>query len=442
MYKKRLCLLALLWWMGAVSAGALAQTLREVVEQAVRTHPEVLGTAKRRLAADEGVKQAQGGYWPRIDGFAGTGKERLDDVDTRALRVSDTTFSRRDAGITISQVLFDGFAVRSEVTRQQARVASSAYGVAATAEEIGLQAIGAYLEVLRRQETVAASQENVDAHQGLYRRIKTLSDGGAGRRVDADQAQSRLALAEAHLRAEQGSLKDAEVVFFRVVGAPPQALVKPVLPEFLLPQTESQALAIARENHPALKAAQAEIAIAEAQNAVAKSALSPRVDLELSANHGNDRVHGTTDDHLLMLRLRYNFFRGGADLARVAESRYQIEEASVNVDRVRRQVEESVSLAWNGRLSARERLVALRQYVESSDITRDAYLKQFNIGQRTLLDLLISEADYYNARLAYVTGQYTELASAFRIQAGMGQLLKTLQIAMPVEASDISTLPQ
>lgn len=437
MHRTKLCLLMLLWWTGTVPAGVMAQTLREAVEQAVRTNPEVLATTKRRLAADEGVKQAQGGYWPRVDGFAGTGKERLDDVDTRALRVNDSTFSRRDAGITISQILFDGFAVRSEVMRQQARVASSAYGVAATAEEVGLRAIGAYLEVLRRQETVTASLENVDAQQSLYGRIKTLSDGGAGRRVDADQAQSRLALAEANLRAEQASLRDAELVFLRIVGTPPQSLAKPVLPEYLLPRTEGEALGGAREGHPALKAAQAEVAVAEAQNAGAKAALSPRVDLELSANHSHDRVHGTTDDRLLMLRLRYNFFRGGADLARVAESRYQIEEANENAARVRRRVEENVSLAWNARTSARERLVALRQYAESSGITRDAYRKQFNIGQRSLLDLLISEADYYNARLSYVTGQYTELAGAFRIQAGMGQLLKTLQVAMPVEAGGV-----
>ena len=92
------------------------------------------------------------------------------------------------------------------VTHPQARVTASAYGVAASAEEIGLRAIGAYLEVPRRQETVAASLDNVDAHKGLYWRIKSLSDEGAGRRVDVDQAQSRRALAEASLRAGQADL--------------------------------------------------------------------------------------------------------------------------------------------------------------------------------------------------------------------------------------------
>src|SRR4029077_17243695 len=109
-------------------------------------------------------------------------------------------------------------------------------------------------------------------------------------------------------------------------------------------------------------------------------------------------------------------------------------ESDEALNRSRRQVEESLALAYNANLTARDQLEVLKQYVDSSAATREAYAKQFSIGQRTLLDLLNAENEYFSARFSYITGQYAELASTFRIYAGMGQLLTTLQIALPVEA--------
>ena len=92
-------------------------------------------------------------------------------------------------------------------------------------------------------------------------------------------------------------------------------------------------------------------------------------------------------------------------------------------------------MALNAYVTSRDRLVSLQQYVESSDSTREAYAKQFSLGQRTLLDLLNAENEYFNARLSFLSGQYTEVASVFRVFAEMGQLLAALQIALPAEGS-------
>jgi len=419
---------------------AFAEILKQAVEQAIRSTPEVLAASKHRLAADEGLKQAQGGYWPRIDVNAGIGKERLDDADARALGLRDTTLNRRDAAVTLSQMLFDGFAVKSEVARQRARIDSSAYGVAATAEDIAMRVVGVYLDVLRRQETVAAAIDNLRAHQRIYDQIKVRSDSGVGRRADLEQAEGRLALAKANLRTEQSNLKDAEVAYRRLVGMHPGMLIKPGSPAKELPASESVALEIGRANHPTIKSAEADVVQAAAQMDSARAALWPRLDLELAANHGQDIIHGRSDDVTATVRLRYNLSRGGADQARINEARFQVEETREVLNRTHRQVEENLSLAFNAYITARDRLVALTQYVEASGATREAYAKQFSIGQRTLLDLLNSENEYFNARIDLLTGQYLELASHFRVFAGMGLLLDTLGIAAPVEAISLSVL--
>jgi adhesin transport system outer membrane protein len=411
-----------------------AETLRDAVDQAVRTNPEVLASASRRFAADQGVRQAQAGYLPRIDLNAGIGREQLDSVDTRFIGKEGTTFGRRDNALTLSQMLFDGFAVQSEVARQTARVDASAYGVAATAEDLALRTAATYLEVLRRQETVVAAVSNLEAHQRIYNQIRTLTQGGVARRADFDQAESRLALAKANLRQEESSLQDARVSYRRLVGTPPDMLLAPESPQAALPASETQAAQLAINSHPSVKSAEADVAAATALRSGAKAALSPRLDLELATNHTNDIVRGTTNDRTIMLRLRYNFSRGGADMARISETGFLIQEANEELGRIRGQVQENVLLAYNANLTARDRLILLQQYVTASAATRESYMKQFSIGQRTLLDLLNAENEYFNAQLAYITGQYAQLTSAYRILASMGQLLANLQIALPVDA--------
>jgi adhesin transport system outer membrane protein len=425
--------LALVWLATAEVPYVHAQTLKEAVEQAVQTNPEVLVTTDRRLAADEGVKQAQGGYWPRVDLLSGAGRERLNDINARLLGLSDMTSTRRESSIVLSQMLFDGFGVKSEVARRRALVDSSAYDVAATAEDLALRVVGVYLDVLRRQETVAAAVDSLEVHQRIYDHIKLRSDSGVGQHADLDQAEGRLALAKVNLRSEQSNLKDATTTYLRLVGAAPRSLLKPPSLEQELPRSEGLALETALANNPTIKSAQADVAAADAQLAVAKAALWPRLDLEFAANHSSDIVQGRSNDTTVMLRVRYNLSHGGADSAGVRAARHQAHEANEVLNRTHRQIEESLSIALNAYVTTRDRLVSLRQYVESSDSTRAAYAKQFSIGQRTLLDLLNAENEYFNARLTFLSGQYTELTSVFGVFAGMGQLLAALQIALPAE---------
>lgn len=413
---------------------ASAQTLQEAVEQAITTNPEVLATDYHRDAADQALKEAQAGYLPRVDADAAIGRERRDDAETRLLGLNRTTFTHRTANVTLTQMLFDGFGVKNEVARQKARIESSGYGVTTTAQDVALRVVGAYLEVLRRKETTAAAEDNIEAHRHIYDQIKLRSDRGVGRRADLYQAETRLALASDNLRSEQSSLKDAEIAYTRLVGMPPSALMKPVVQEEAIPPVEQLAVDAALARHPSLGGADADVDQARAQYNVAKSALWPRLNLEVSTAHERESMLGPTTDRRVMLQLRFNIFNGGADKARIGEAAAQIREAEEQRDNTRRAVQETVSLAFNAYRTARDRTVVLQQYVTSSASTREAYGLQFGIGQRSLLDLLNAESEYYSARIDYISGQYAQAASAYKVFAGMGQLLDMLHVDLPPQA--------
>jgi adhesin transport system outer membrane protein len=116
------------------------------------------------------------------------------------------------------------------------------------------------------------------------------------------------------------------------------------------------------------------------------------------------------------------------------ETGLQINEATEIARNTNRQVESAVRLAYNAFATARDRLPALERYVKSSDTTRAAYASQFDIGQRTLLDLLDSENEYFTARSTYTNGKFIEMAARYRILSAMGRLLSNLDVAPPEEA--------
>jgi adhesin transport system outer membrane protein len=119
----------------------------------------------------------------------------------------------------------------------------------------------------------------------------------------------------------------------------------------------------------------------------------------------------------------------------VRETRHLNNQALAAVEKTKREIEESTRLAWNSLLTAKERIPRLKAHADATALTRDAYAKQFNIGQRTLLDLLDSENELYTARSNYIDGLYQQRFAQYRLMASAGRLLETVGVAPRQEAS-------
>ncbi|HUY01884.1 MAG TPA: TolC family outer membrane protein [Rhodocyclaceae bacterium] len=421
------CFLAL-----TLAAPARGETLQQAVAQALQTNPDVLIDLARRDATGEGLKQARAGYLPRIDLTLGRGRQHSDNATTLATYGGPIGQISYERSVTLTQMLFDGYATSNEVERSIARIDSSSLKLDATSEQVALRAVEAYLEVLRNQEILSLTQNNLVVHQRTYDQIKLRADSGVGRKADLDQIEARLALAKSNLTAAQANLKIAEINYRLVVGSKPSMPVRPNPPDpSLIPKTPEAAIKIALADNPLLKSAQADIDAADAQYQAAKSIMYPTLSLEIGANDNTlvSPVDVTPDSsRSAMVRLRYNLFKGSADTAHIAETRYLVQEAEAVRQRTERQLEQSVRLSWNAYTSSRERLPFLAKHAEASRLTRDAYVKQFSMGQRTLLDVLDTENEAFTASSNYLNGQYVELFARYRVLADIGLLLDTLGV--------------
>ncbi len=409
-------------------------TISEAVDQTIKTNPDVLIDANRKLSLDEAVKQAKGGYLPKIDLNLGYGSEWSQNITTRPKSGRDDVLTRREAGLTLSQLIYDGSATTSEVERQEARVNSASRKVAGTSEQIGLRAIDTYLTVLRRTELLKLAQANLEVHEKTYNQIKIRHEGGIGRKADLDQAQARLSLSQANVASAEANLREANIAYNRIVGTMPDTLVKPDVAT--APASVDEALTYALDNNPIVRSAMADVQATEAQRRAAESLLKPRLNLEMGTSFNNDLdgVDYKNQDAYAMLRMRYNLFNGGADVAKISEATIQTQEATEVLNRTKRQVEESLRLSWNAMLTAQDRMPKLKATAEAAERTRDGYAQQFNLGQRTLLDLLDSENELYNSRANYLDAQYIDMFARYRLMADMGRLLENLGVEARVES--------
>lgn len=419
----------------ALSGIATAETLKEVVSFAIESHPQVLSAAKKKDAADSAIEAAKGGYYPKIDYLYGSGRERSKNPTTEATAPGNwVALNRKQESMVLNQMIFDGMGTPSEVDRRRAISDSSAHRVYSAAEDTGLQTIEAYLDVLKNVEVVTYAKENLAAHNRTYDQVKLRADKGVGRRADLEQIEARLALAISNLGAAESTLRDAEIAYLKVVGKMPVNLTRPDAPA--IPPSVDEALKVATQNHPILRSAFSDVDAAQAQREIAKSFNFPRLELEASysENKNLDGVIGPNRDRLVMLWVKWNVFRGGFDYYRGEETAKQITEAQEIARNTHRQVEAAVRLAYNAYATARDRLPSLERYVKASDATRDAYAKQFAIGQRTLLDLLDSENEFFTSRSTHLNGVFIELGARYRVLNAMGNLMTALDIKPPQEA--------
>jgi len=433
---KALFLIPSLLWFGYVQA----ETLQEAIHTTLKTNPDVLAAISERQAVSKEIDQAKAGYFPTIDLGVGTGWESTDNPATRSRGDGEIHLNRDEASLNLRQMLYDGSLTKNEVERQKARTNSQAHSVYSVAENTALETTEAYLNVLRRQQLVELAQTNLESHQRTHDQITLRSERGVGRRADMDQSLGRLALAETNLMAEQSNLRDAETNYLRVVGEAATSLSQPSSPQPFLPMTVDEAVNIAIQNHPTLRSAQADVASANAQHDVTRAAFLPRVDFELGtrSDHDIDGVRGTDKDVTAMFRLRYNLLNGGKDKARREETAFLINQAAEIRNNTRRQVEQSVRLSWNALETVRRQMSYFQQYADSAEKTRDAYQQQFNIGQRTLLDLLDSENELFRARTAVTNARYDELFTMYRVLNSAGLLLDSLEIIAPAAAATVA----
>ena len=414
------------------SLGAQAQGLPEPLVQAARkavvSNPEVQARWHGFQAAGNERDVARAGFLPQIDLTATVGRESR---KTPLANYGNYNFSATQ--LTLNQMLFDGLFTPNEVRRLGYAKLTRYYELAEASETAALEAVRAYADVVRYRELVEVATQNYVEHKQTTSQVEERANAGVGRRVDVEQANGRLALAESNLLTELTNLHDVSARYLRIVGEKPPAKL-PALPEPFklgtLPASIEVLMRDGLQGSPTLNAAVENVRAYNTAIASRRAAYMPRVDLRAYASRDNETggIPGNTRVNGVELVLSYNLFRGGADKARERQAVNQKEQARDLQEKACRDVRQTLSIAYSDARSLSEQLRYLDQHRLSTEKSREAYRQQFDIGQRTLLDLLDSQNEYFEATRAYISARYNQASAQARTLASMGQLVTALGV--------------
>ncbi|MDG4813223.1 TolC family outer membrane protein [Hydrogenovibrio sp. 3SP14C1] len=409
------------------SFNAKAISLKEAVEDAVVHNPEFRQEVKAYQAIEAEIKGAQGGYYPSIDLNAGVGYE---EVDRPGIDNTGNGLTRREASVKLTQNLFEGFGTQDEVKRMQYRLDAQAYKTLSKANDIALQMIQAYINLLKQKKLQDLAQTNLETHLKILDQIQRRTEAGIGNQVEVDQAEARLALARSNYGAAENKFYDARAKFQRILGRMPEDnLIQPKT-DFTLPKTLEGAINEALINHPTLKSANADIAEAKMQYELSGSNYYPRVDLEVEKTFDNNLsgIEGKNEYLQAMVRFKYNLYNGDRDSASRERTASNFQQATEIRNNTHRQVIENLKYAWNAKLYINNQLDYMRQHIKLTRDTLNGYRKQFSLGRRSLLDLLNTENEYINGLNNLVTSEADQLTAKYRVLNATGHLLSTMGI--------------
>lgn len=419
------------------SAGAI--DLRQAIAIGIDSNPEINQAIMNKEAIEFERKQAQGLYAPRVNIEASAGVRRLENNTRRTLNIADQELYPIEGQVNAEWTVLDFGRRRGELTRQASRVDGAALRVLERSEFIGLQIARQYLDILLQQRIVAASQDNVTFHRNLVNDLGQGVTQGSISIADQQQAQERMQAAVVRQVEAEEALENAKITLRTLTGLDINDVNLPPSLRNAMPPTINETVGLARTHNPRVKEAGADVDAATALVNKHRGDLYPTVGLDGRARAGDDidGFRGSTNDLQARVVMRWNIFDGGINRAKLQEMVRRASEARFRLHEVSRAAEEDARRAWNSWSTQGKLTNELATEAQVSDDLLLSYRSQFNVGRRSLLDVLDAQNTRYNVQVRLETARFSQQFAEYQVLAATNQFLTAIgAVAPPAATSD------
>src|SRR4051812_10090296 len=439
----------------ATPAAAQVFSINDALRQTVQTNPGVGEASANRRATESELRQTQSTLLPQVRVEASTGPEKFDQspgIVANNLQVptvgSGPWRNGSQGSVVVRQILFDGFASIHDIWRQTARVNAAASRVKERTELLALDAAEAYVDVTRYMRLVSLAEQNVANHEKIFSNVNSRFSGGRAGEGDLEQSRERVENSKAQLADFRKSLEDARAKYRKVVGLEAYNVRFPA-PLAGMPGSRDEALAVAVRFNPTIMAAQSDADAAKHAFRVTDGAFVPKLYLEGRATHYDNAFPYVTSpglpavthqDYSGKVVMSWDIFRGGQDVWNRSEKAERYTEATMRHARLQRDAYESIDKAWNARTVTATRIAALTRQLEADRKTIAAFQKEYELGQRSLIDLLNAQNQFFNASVSLTSARAVIIFADYQLLAAMGSLVEYLKAPPPVDAAPVDTI--
>ncbi len=413
-----------------------ADSLLDALVKAYQSNPQLLAERANLRATDEDVAQAIALWRPQVTlngRYSSIKTENKTDPSVVGIESRSRPWS---ADVTASQTVFAGGRILAQRRIADANVRGGRAILQATEQQVFIDTVSSYMNVVRDESTLNLNQQNVELLKKQLEAAQARFEVGEITRTDVAQAEARLSAGRASLTAAEASLKASRLFYERTVGEAPGTLEsKPATPA--LPASEEDARTTANQLNPSLTAAREVESATSYGIDLAVGQMLPTVSLQASyARNGQERGFESVGDETIVSAVAsVPIYQGGAEWSAIRQAKEVNNRARLDAEDARRATDEGVSNAWENYRASTASSEANRQQVKAAEIAFEGVQQELEVGSRTTLDVLNQQQELLNARVALVRSERDEVVASYALLAAVGKLTAK-ELALPVQLYD------
>jgi outer membrane protein len=437
------------------ATGALAETVESALVQAYQNNPSLNAQRAAVRVTDENVPQALSGYRPRVSLNMSGGEQSISTLNkvpsplnsTAPLRAplplyDPAIYTKQSGynatyggGATVTQTLFNGFQTSNRTRVAEAQVLAARATLRVTEQQVLLNAVTAYMNLLRDTAILDLQRRNVEVLQEQLRQTRDRFNVGEVTRTDVAQSESRLAAGRSQVLSAEANYKSSAATYRQVIGVDPGRLTAGTPVDRFSPRILNEAIDFSGATHPAVVTAQFNVDAAVLAVKVAEGALYPSVSLQ-----GNVQknfmvgLNGIESYNASVLgQVSVPIYQGGAEYSAIRQAKETLGQRRLDLDTQRDQVRQLVVQSWGQLEAAKANIDATNSQVQAAEIALNGVREEARVGQRTTLDVLNAQQELVNARVALVTAQRDRVVASYTLLSAVGRLApEVLGLRVPV----------
>jgi outer membrane protein, adhesin transport system len=394
-----------------------ATTVKNVVEHTLQSNQDIVSKSINNDAFKKYIDEKEGGYYPKLDLTAYLGRKNVNETASVTSSESDITTNGGNAQLDLEQMLYDGNLTSSSVEQAKARYASNKLKNSNDIENIVYDSISAYLNVLKFDERIKISQENIAIHED-YLSIATQTERINGEILDKVQSKAKIHSAKSNLFEEKNSQAAAKSSFIKNVGMSIDSnICRPVIDQSKIPANLEVLQKMALENNFTILEQIENIKEQEATLSVEKAAFLPTLKFKLQGIYDKDYIDEDlrTNAYSGKLELKYNIFNGMVNKNRTQKEELFLKEVQMKLDVVTKSVLDELAVAYETYETSKKQIVELQQFIEENKQIISIYKDQFDAGTRNFIDVLNVEGDLYNSKANLINTEFNMYQAYYKI---------------------------
>ena len=395
-----------------------AESLRSALSHAYRTNPQLQAERFRQNATDERLPQAQAGWRPTVEASTSIGYQQENGSSVANAESDPLSFK-----IKLRQPVFSGFRTQNSVAQANQVIAAGRQELLLIEQEVLLNAVTAYMNVLRDRDVVRLRHNQV----GILRKELSAARGrfelGAVTRTDVAQALARFQSAIASHDHAKANLGATVGEFLRYVGRAPGSLKRPRLPH-KMPLNLHEAVRLAEQYNPEIKMAMHNEVAARHFVNVRRGALLPQIALEAEYDYNAtvSTSHTGTETAIVRGVLTVPLYQSGTAYSNLREAKQQANRRRMLILNARRKIRSQMIRVWNRYIEASQKIKSVKSQTGAAIQAVEGVRREALLGTRTTQDILDAERDLMNARIALAAARRDRIVRAHEVIATAGRL--------------------